>query len=162
MSVIFEAVEKYIVTVEGGYIRDIDDPGGATKYGISQRAYPDLDVVNLTIDQAYKIYERDYWDRYHIGAFKTQDIANKVMLGLINMGDHEVILCLQRAINRCGLFVNIDGILGSLTITAANAAPQFWLLDCLRIEYSKFYLNLVSQRPALIKFFDGWIRRALK
>lgn len=32
-----------------------------TKYGISACSYPDLDIPNITMEQADAIYERDYW-----------------------------------------------------------------------------------------------------
>lgn len=38
------------------------DPGGLTKFGISQRSYPDLDIASITLDQAKALYKRDYWD----------------------------------------------------------------------------------------------------
>jgi len=53
----FEFVKKW----EGGYSDDPNDPGGETKFGISKRSYPSLDIKNLTIDQARSIYYRDYW-----------------------------------------------------------------------------------------------------
>lgn len=52
-----------LLDVEGGYVDHPADPGGRTNYGISQRAYPDLDIRALTRDDAIGIYERDYWDR---------------------------------------------------------------------------------------------------
>ena len=45
----------------GGLVNDPDDPGGLTKWGISQRAYPKLDIKNLTQADAEFIYYRDYW-----------------------------------------------------------------------------------------------------
>lgn len=48
---------------EGGYVNDPDDSGGETKYGISKRAYPNLDIKNLTIEQAHAIYEKDYFSK---------------------------------------------------------------------------------------------------
>jgi lysozyme family protein len=42
------------------------DKGGPTKYGISQRAYPNLDIKNLTKEQAIEIAKRDYWDKNKI------------------------------------------------------------------------------------------------
>ena len=47
---------------EGEYVNDPNDPGGETKWGISKRAYPDLDIRNLTPLQAANIYATDYWD----------------------------------------------------------------------------------------------------
>jgi len=53
---------QIIVGIEGGYSNDPRDPGGETKFGISKRAYPDLDIASLTLEQAQQIYLRDYWD----------------------------------------------------------------------------------------------------
>lgn len=46
---------------EGGFVNDPKDSGGMTKYGISKRAYPNLDIANLTKEQAKEIYKNDYW-----------------------------------------------------------------------------------------------------
>lgn len=59
----FERALEFTLTWEGGFVDNPTDPGGVTKYGISQKAYPDLDIRNLTIEQAKEIYKRDYWDR---------------------------------------------------------------------------------------------------
>lgn len=34
-----------------------------TKYGISAASYPDLDIINITMEQADAIYYRDYWQQ---------------------------------------------------------------------------------------------------
>jgi len=59
----FEAAFTLVVGIEAGLVSDPADPGGLTKYGISKRAYPDLDIANLTLEDAKAIYQRDYWDR---------------------------------------------------------------------------------------------------
>ena len=48
-------------TLDDGYVNDPHDPGGETKYGISKRAYPKLDIKNLTLEDALALYYRDYW-----------------------------------------------------------------------------------------------------
>ena len=53
----FPRLMKY----EGGYVNDPDDPGGETKFGISKRAYPQLDIKNLTEADAMEIFYRDYY-----------------------------------------------------------------------------------------------------
>ncbi len=53
---------QFTLKWEGGYSNDSSDPGGETKWGISKRAYPDLDIGNLTPQQAADIYAKDYWD----------------------------------------------------------------------------------------------------
>lgn len=57
----FDKSFEIVVNSEGGYVNDPDDPGGETKYGISKRAYPKVDIKNLTLDSAKDIYLRDYW-----------------------------------------------------------------------------------------------------
>lgn len=47
---------------DGGYTNDPTDPGGETKFGISKRAHPNVDIKNLTFDEACKIYIKEYWD----------------------------------------------------------------------------------------------------
>jgi hypothetical protein len=47
----------------GGYTDDPNDPGGETKYGIAKRFHPDVDIKNLTPEQALQIYSTEYWDR---------------------------------------------------------------------------------------------------
>ncbi len=63
---IIDSIIKFIIKYnEGGYLsaeraKEIGDKGGETKYGISKKAYPQLDIKNLTIEQAAKIYRQDY------------------------------------------------------------------------------------------------------
>lgn len=53
-------IVDHILQVEGGYSHDPNDPGGETKWGISKRSYPHLDIAALTEADAREIYERDY------------------------------------------------------------------------------------------------------
>ncbi len=48
---------------DGAYNDRPADRGGPTKYGISQRAYPHLNIRDLTREQAVEIYRSDYWSR---------------------------------------------------------------------------------------------------
>ncbi len=57
----FKKAVKFVLQKEGGYVNHPADPGGETKYGISKRAYPDLNIKDLTVEQAKEIYYRDYW-----------------------------------------------------------------------------------------------------
>lgn len=57
----FERAFDLVIGHEGGYVNDPQDPGGETKFGISKRAYPMLDIKNLTIEQARELYLKDYW-----------------------------------------------------------------------------------------------------
>lgn len=58
----FESSWGRVLKAEGGYVNNPDDPGGETKYGISKRSYPHLDIPNLTPEDAKAIYKSDYYD----------------------------------------------------------------------------------------------------
>lgn len=59
----FEMTLRFEVgaTQNGGYTNDPRDPGGETKFGISKRAHPELDIKNLTPEQALRVYLDEYW-----------------------------------------------------------------------------------------------------
>lgn len=50
-----------VLKAEGGYVKNPNDPGGETKWGISKRSYPELDIPNLTRDDAIYIFHRDFY-----------------------------------------------------------------------------------------------------
>jgi lysozyme family protein len=81
----FDAAFAFVVGEEGGYVNNPADPGGETKYGISHKSYPKLDIANLTLDQAKKIYKRDYWDPLNLD--QRQDGAALCLFDCaVNMG----------------------------------------------------------------------------
>lgn len=57
----FERAVKFTLKWEGGYVNDPRDPGGETKYGISKRSYPTLDIKSLTLNDAKYIFYQNYW-----------------------------------------------------------------------------------------------------
>jgi hypothetical protein len=60
----FEKAVEFTLQFEGeGGEASPGDPGGLTKWGISQRSHPNLDIANLTREQAIEIYRTEYWDR---------------------------------------------------------------------------------------------------
>ena len=42
----FDRAFELLIGSEGGYVNDPHDPGGETKYGISKRSYPTLDIAS--------------------------------------------------------------------------------------------------------------------
>ena len=57
-----ERVLAFTLKWEGGYVSNPNDPGGATHYGISQRAFPDVNIKDLTLKQAVEFYRTHYWE----------------------------------------------------------------------------------------------------
>lgn len=58
---------RFVLFMEGGLSEDRNDLGGVTKFGISQRAYPEMNIPKLILATAKQLYYRDYWLRS--GAF---------------------------------------------------------------------------------------------
>jgi len=147
---------------EGGYVNSPDDPGGATRFGISQRQYPDLDIARLTRAEATAIYYRDWWQRFEFGSL-PEPIGAKLFNLAINIGPRPATLCLQRALRACGAAVAEDGALGAHTREAAGRVAGATLLAALRSEAAGHY-RLLAERAGrggrFDRFVKGWLRRA--
>ncbi|HTW88263.1 MAG TPA: glycosyl hydrolase 108 family protein [Candidatus Binataceae bacterium] len=161
-----KAFERVLVD-EGSYTVAIGDSGGPTKFGISQRQYPELDIAALTRAQAAAIYYRDWWLRYEFGTL-PEAIGAKLFNLAINMGPREATLCLQRALRACGNAVGEDGALGAQTRSAASRADSDALLAALRSEAAGHYRQLAAATTygstacgqLRQHFLRGWLNRA--
>jgi lysozyme family protein len=157
---LFEQAVAEVLSWEGGFVNDPADPGGATRYGISQRQYPHLDISALTKDAAKAIYRRDWWERYGYGTLPHPRVAARVFCFAVNLGPGPAHRCLQRALRANGERVREDGQLGPLTRAACARVPEDALLAALRSEAAGDYRSLVQSRPPLRRFLNGWLRLA--
>lgn len=160
MSNFNNAIET-ILTHEGGYVNNPNDPGGETNFGISRRTYPQLDIKNLTQAQASSLYFQDWWEKYGYGRIQDQHLATKVFDAAVNLGAVSAHKLLQQALIGCGNSVIVDGILGSATIATIQQTLAGWLLDRYRLELTAYYLKLYQKRPRNLEFLAGWIKRAI-
>ena len=150
----FETVVHMVLEHEGGYVNHPSDPGGETKYGISKRAYPDVDIAELTKDDAADIYKRDYWDRIK-GDDLPVGVACVVMDYAVNSGISRASKALQSV---CGI-ANGDGIIGPASLNAV------WVT--VKNTSEEDVINAVTeQRQGFIRalsiydtFGKGWERR---
>ena len=67
--VMFDLIMNIILKHEGGYVNDPDDLGGETKYGISKRSFPSIDIKNLTKSEAIELYRQNYFVPLEIDKF---------------------------------------------------------------------------------------------
>lgn len=148
-----------LMELEGGYVNDPDDAGGETKYGISAKSYPGLDVANLTREDAEQIYLIDYWSRVRGEDFRSEPLALHVFLFAAHAGTRRSSRLLQVALNGLGRPLSADGIIGRATIEAANACDPAKLLDAFKAEVRRYYMELVSRKPSQAKYLDGWFKR---
>lgn len=170
-----------IIRREGGYVNDPDDPGGATKYGVTihtmRRLGLDLDgdgdvdtndVKRLTEDQASDIYEEHYFNRPGIARL-PEPLQATVYDMQVNAGANAIKI-LQRLLADFGERAAVDGALGPMTAAAAERAFQKapdHIVDAYGIARRNYYYDLADRRPASRKYAlrrdggkGGWIRRA--
>lgn len=155
-----EAVDFLIDVLEGGgkYTDRPSDPGGKTKWGISQKQYPALDIRNLSRDQAVQIYFDDYWVPCY-GDNLPGPLALIVFCAWVNMPPAVVARCLQRAVGS----VEVDGRLGSRTLGGARRyTPAYELRVRMNRECIGYYTRLVEAKPYLHANLNGWIGRVLR
>lgn len=127
---------------------DPNDSGGTTKYGIDQAAHPDLDIENLTLEQAVKSYHEDEWKRAH-GDELPQSLAICHFDGVVNMGAIPSAKMLQEAVGSTP-----DGSIGPATIRAAIGSPVHAAKAMLDLRET--YYRHLRQFP---RFGTGWLAR---
>ena len=150
-----------VMADEGGTVDDPADGGGLTRFGISARAYPQLDISHLTQAEAAAIYYRDWWEKFNFAELPGP-IASKCFDLAVNMGASHAIICLQRALHACGNSLVEDGALGVSTIAAAHGVRQDELLPALRSEAAGYYRTAAAESPRERKFLEGWLNRAYR
>ena len=157
----FEQAVTIVLAHEGGYVNDPADPGGETKYGISKRSYPHLDIKNLTKEQAATIYHKDWWLKYRYGEITDLNVATKVLDLSVNMGPVNAHRILQRAANWAEQDkLKVDGILGPKTLVSVNRADSVRLMQAIRFMAAEYYYLLAKKRDASRKYLFGWLNRA--
>jgi lysozyme family protein len=126
----FRKALQFVLQWEGGYVIDPDDPGGETKWGISKRAHPDLDIALLTPEIAAEIYAKEYWDAlgcdgidfpYNVAVFDTA----------VNIG-----------VRRTGKWCQ-------------DCTSPEQLLE----KRKQWYYSLVNKNPTNSKYLRGWLNR---
>ena len=170
-----------IVTREGGFVNDPNDPGGATNFGVTihtmRRLGLDLtgdgqvdesDVRALTRDQAVDIFLDHYFHRPGIGAL-PEVLQPTVFDMQVNAGANAVRL-LQRLLVDMGYDLDVDGVIGPQTIRAAHAAARAapdHIADAYGIARRDYYYAIADRRPASRRYArrrdggkGGWILRA--
>ena len=152
------AVQR-VLADEGGDSSNPADAGGATRFGISARAHPGVDIATLTCDAAVKIYWEEWWVRFGFAqlpaavAAKTFDLA-------VNMGASNAIECLQRALRASGTCVTEDGAIGPATALAAAHADPATLMAAMRSEFAAHYRLVAARQNHDQAFLKGWLNRA--
>jgi len=138
------------------------DSGGTTKFGISQKAHPNIDIKDLSLMEAEEIYRKEYWSKIRGDEIHDDEVAAKLLDMAVNMGSHQAVVLCQRALNVLALHQALveDGILGPVTLAGLNAADPQLLLAVLRSFCEEFYRHIAAVKPECHKYLHGWLVRA--
>jgi len=131
----FEQCVAIIFEHEGDYSNDPKDRGGETRYGISKRAYPNLDIKNLTRAEAKKIYRIDYWD-----AIDADDLPEHLRLMAFDCA-------VNQGVSACKMILK-------------NVLPNPDKVQSLH-SFVDFRLVRYARNPAFDRFGLGWTRRII-
>ena len=146
----FDRACTLILELEGGakFTDDPDDPGGATKYGISQRAYPDLHIASLTEAQARALYLSDYWMAAGCDSMPWP-LSLYVFDCAVNQGVGRAVRWLQIV-----LALKVDGVVGPQTRNAARQSVKADADEFMALR-EQHYRGL----PTFAKYGRGWLNR---
>lgn len=131
---------------EGGLVDDPSDPGGLTNFGISQAAYPNLDIATLTRGEAEAIYRRDYWS-----PAACDKLPAGVDLMVFDMAVNAGVAQSGRILQRC-IGAEADGMIGKLTLQAVADTDARVLVTAIGAAQRAFYESL----PQWTEFGAGW------
>jgi lysozyme family protein len=182
----WQALQRRILVVEGGFVDDPVDRGGTTKYGVSLRFLQAVGKIDANRDGFADLdlnFDR-VLDGHDIRAL-TPRIAGDLFLKhfylqpgfwvlprpfdaalfdqAVNGGTTAAIKILQRALNRFGPpRLSVDGALGN--ITQAKLLEQMRagapVIQAIREEAAARYRAIVAADPDQRKYLKGWLRRA--
>ncbi len=147
-----------IYELEGGekYTDDAQDPGGPTKYGIAQNYHEEVDVKNLTEEQAFQIYYDEYWLPANLDAIKDARVAKQVLGFVIHIGRGRAVKVLQQCLRVFEFDLKLDGVLGPKTAEAVNACVAYMVVPVFKEAMAGWYRAEKGDNP----FIEGFLNRA--
>lgn len=161
----FQTALAHVFAQEGGYVDHPNDPGGATKYGITRATLarhrniqpanklPKSEVRHMRKSEATKIYHHYYWRPIH-GANLPSGLAFCLFDFAVNSGPARAIKTLQALVR-----VPKDGRMGPVTHAAIKAALNLQSEGYLIEQLSSQRLQFLRRLRHYSTFGRGWRRR---
>lgn len=153
----FEACLPLLLAHEGAFVEHPDDPGGATKFGVTARTLARYRgtrvtreaVMALTREEAGAVYRMLYWDAIS-GDQLPAGIDYAVFDAAVNSGVRQATLWLQRSLG-----VTADGVIGPVTLAAAQKADPEIVIAAICDKRLIFLQRLKTWSV----FGSGWSKR---
>ena len=152
-----EAVKKTLIH-EGGFVNNKFDSGGPTKYGVTQKDMPDVDISQITPEQAAAYYSEHYWKPLY-AQIESQIVAEKIFDMGVLFGVGKAVKILQAVLQPAFPEVTTDGQFGPTTLNAVNQAEENSLLQGYKTALVAYTLRIVLAHPEDRDFVAGWGRR---
>lgn len=158
----FDRSLAFVLKQEGGFSDDPTDHGGRTYEGIEETEYNawrhgqglegDIDVRDMTEEQAKAIYIEKYWLPAHCGLTHWPGSV-ALFDSVVNCGLQGGTKFLQRALK-----LPDDGVMGPHTMAALSLADPEELRDSICDQRKAFYQEL-AKKPGQDVFLHGWLNR---
>ncbi|MBA2748466.1 MAG: peptidoglycan-binding protein [Tatlockia sp.] len=154
---------KLTKKLEGGFVDNIHDLGGATNIGITQRTYNSFRIKKrlatksvkfITDTEVHEIYSNMYWKPCKAELMKLP-LAVVQFDTAVLFGVGGAIKFLQEALG-----VTADGIFGTGTATALQAHNNKQTANKMIDKRIAFHKKRVAEKPSQNVFLDGWLSRA--
>lgn len=149
---------------EGGYVDHPHDAGQCTNYGISRRTLAAVrgtascdDVKHLSESEAREIYHQQY---FLPAAWAENLLWFELYFDMCVLhGPETAASLLQQALLHLGKKLVLDGVVGSVTRSAANLSDERDLaVQLLAVRY-RYLFDIVARDHSQCSFIRGWINR---
>lgn len=168
MKTNFEKAFERLILIEGGYSNHPYDPGGKTKYGITEstaRAHGYKgEIKDLDLCWAKSIYKKSYWDINRLDDITDSNIQNEIFDTGVNCGTETALKFIQRSCNVLNdIKISVDGQIGPATLKAINYCKfKEDLFNSANIIQGNHYFMLAEKNDKFKVFYKGWIRKRVE
>lgn len=172
-----QEIVDYITDVEGGYVDNEDDSGGATNYGVTEKVARangyEGHMSELPITFAQDLYVTEYYlaPKFNLVAEVSETLAKEMMDSGVNVGYRAPIKWFQRLLNVSNCKqkyykdIEVDGYLGSKSIGAYTALckrrgeleAERYIFNGLNSFQQVYYVELAERREEDETFVYGQI-----
>lgn len=161
----FNACIAVVLPLEGPFVDDPIDPGGATAWGVTQSTWQhwvgsskvvtSADIKGLTQSDVIPLYQKVFWEGCHCD-FLPLGVDLAIFDWCINSGPGNGVRGLQRVLG-----VTIDGLCGPQTLKAAAAVPADKLIT--KISAARLIFDETETNPKEeAQDIKGWTNRINK
>ena len=171
----FNTAFENVLSHEGGYVNDPDDPGGETYKGVARKmnskwdGWTIVDILkkqdgfpanldkNADLQQKIRdFYQTQFWDPLNGDNIVDQDVALSIFDFAVNAGNTTSASLAQMVVE-----AKTDGVIGPNTLKKLNDFDPEHFMAAFTVAKIARYINIVKTRPTSRKYFYGWVRRAL-